>query len=282
MREQLHQFYASLDTHAIAVGALAWGGKLLAGLLILAVGWWFARRVARGAQGLMTRGGADPLLGDFLRNVVFVLLIAVVIIGALDRVGVPTASLLAALGAAGLAVGLALQGSLSNLAAGVLLMIFRPFRVGDYVQAAGVAGTVRQVNLMQTMLTSPDNCQILVPNSKVLGDAITNYSALENRRIDLVIGIGYGDDIGKAIGIVHAILESDARVLDDPKPVVAVLDLGESSVNLAIRPWVAASNYWPAKFDLQREIKQRFDAAGISIPFPQRELTVRREARKSA
>ena len=153
-------------------------------------------------------------------------------------------------------------------------MLFRS-RVGDYVQAAGVSGTVRSVNLIQTVLTSADNCQIVVPNGKIVGDAITNYSALDTRRLDLVVGIGYGDDIGKAIGIVHEILAADERVLDDPKPVVAVLELADSTVNLAIRPWVASKAYWPLKFDLQREIKQRFDAAGITLPFPQREVVVR-------
>lgn len=276
MNERLHEFYASLDTHALANDALAWGGKLLVSLLILLIGWWIARRVAAASQRVLMRGGADPLLGNFLRNLVFVLLIAVVIVGALDRVGVPTASLLAALGAAGLAIGLALQGSLSNLAAGVLLMVFRPFRVGDYVQTAGVGGTVRTVSLMHTVLHSPDNCEIVVPNGKILGDAIVNYSALDKRRIDLVIGIGYGDDIGKAIAIVNGALADDNRVLTEPAPVVAVLELADSSVNLAIRPWCASPDYWSTRFDLQREIKQRFDRNGITIPFPQREVTMRR------
>lgn len=275
MNERFHEFYASLDTHALAQAALAWGGRLLVALLILLIGWWVARRLAASSQRVMTRGGADPLLGNFMRKMVFVLVFTLVVVGALDRVGVPTASLLAALGAAGLAIGLALQGSLSNLAAGVLLMIFRPFRVGDYVQTAGVGGTVRSVNLMHTVLHSPDNCQIVVPNGKIVGDAIVNYSALDNRRIDLVIGISYGDDIGKAIGIARAALDDDARVLKNPAPVVAVLELADSSVNLAIRPWVASAAYWDVRFALQREIKQRFDAAGITIPFPQREVVLR-------
>lgn len=274
MSERLREFFASLDRNALIDAAVGWSGRMLVALLILLVGWWLARRLAGALQRVLVRGGADPLLGNFLRNLVFVLLLAVVVVGALDRAGVPTASLLAALGAAGLAIGLALQGSLSNLAAGVLLMVFRPFRVGDYVQAGGIGGTVRSVNLIHTVLTSPDNCQIVVPNAKILGDAITNYSVLPTRRLDLVIGIGYGDDIGKAIGAVHAVLAADARVLTEPKPVVAVLELADSSVNLAIRPWVASGDYWPLRFDLLREIKQRFDATGISIPFPQREIVV--------
>ncbi len=276
MTERLREFYASIDVQALSTAIVAWGGRLLAALLILLIGWWLARRASNAIRGVTMRGGADPLLGNFLRNMVFAVLLTLVVVGALDRVGVPTTSLLAALGAAGLAVGLALQGSLSNLAAGVMLMIVRPFRVGEYVEVAGVAGTVKTVGLMQTVLHSPDNRQITVPNGKILGDAIVNYNALHTRRLDLVIGIGYGDDIGKAIGIANAALAADKRVLEDPAPVVAVLELGDSSVNIAIRPWVAASDYWGLKFDLQREIKQQFDANGITIPFPQREVWMRK------
>lgn len=278
MIERWHAFYASLDLQALSTGIVAWGGRLLAALLIFLIGWWLARRASNAVRGVTMRGGADPLLGNFLRNIVFAVLITLVVVGVLDRVGVPTTSLLAALGAAGLAIGLALQGSLSNLAAGVLLMVVRPFRVGEYVEVAGVAGKVQMVSLMQTILHSPDNRQITVPNGKILGDSIINYSALQNRRLDLVIGIGYSDDIGKAIGIAEAALAADKRVLEDPAAVVAVLELGDSSVNLAIRPWVAVADYWDLKFDLQRRIKEQFDANGISIPFPQREVWMRKVA----
>jgi small conductance mechanosensitive channel len=272
--DHIKSFLASIDTHALATDAAAWGVRLLVALLIFVTGWWLARYLAGASRRVMIRGGADPLLGDFLRNIVFVFLLAIVVVGALDRVGVPTASLLAALGAAGIAVGLALQNSLSNLAAGVLLMINRPFRVGDYIQAAGVGGTVKSVNLLSTTLHSPDNCQIVVPNGKISSDSIINYSALDSRRLDLVVGIAYGDDIGAAFAAVNAVLAADERVLPDPAPVVALLELGDSSVNLAIRPWVASSDYWPARFGLQRAIKERFDAEGITIPFPQREITL--------
>ena len=275
MLDHLKSFFSSIDTQALATATAAWGGRILVALLIFVAGYWFARYAAGASKRAMLRGGGDPLLGDFLRSVVFAGLLALVIVGALDRAGVPTASLLAALGAAGLAVGLALQNSLSNLAAGVLLMVNRPFHVGDYIQAAGIGGTVKSMNLLSTTLHSPDNCQIVVPNGKILADPIINYSALPSRRLDLVVGIAYEDDVGAAMAAVREVLASDSRVLEQPAPVVALLELGDSSVNLAVRPWVPSSEYWPARFDLLRGIKARFDADGITIPFPQREITIR-------
>ncbi|HEX7770032.1 MAG TPA: mechanosensitive ion channel domain-containing protein, partial [Dokdonella sp.] len=233
----MRELYASIDATGFGSAVLAWSGRLLVALLILLIGWWVARRIAAAVQRVLVRGGADPMLGSFLRNVVFVLLFVLVLVGALDRAGVPTASLLAALGAAGLAIGLALQGSLSNLAAGVLLMVFRPFRVGQYVEVAGVAGTVQEVSLMHTRLLTPDNREIVVPNAKVAGDAIVNYSARGTRRIDLEVGIGYGEDLDRAIAIVRELIAADARVLADPAPDVAVSRLGDAAVTLTIRPW---------------------------------------------
>lgn len=277
MSERLRELYASLDASGVGSAVLAWSGRLLIALLILLVGWWVARRVAAAVQRVLTRGGADPLLGSFLRNVVFVVLFVLVVVGALDRAGVPTASLLAALGAAGLAIGLALQGSLSNLAAGVLLMVFRPFRVGQYVEVAGVAGTVQEVSLMHTRLLSPDNREIVLPNGKVAGDAIVNYSARGTRRVDLVVGIGYGDDVGRAIALVRELIAADGRVLADPAPDVAVSQLGDTAVQLAIRPWVKTADAWGVQTSLLRAIKERFDAEGIRIPTPPREVVVLRD-----
>jgi small conductance mechanosensitive channel len=275
MKQDVTDFFADFDLHGLAAVAVLWGGRVLMAVIFFAAGWWFARRASSGAQRLLIRSGADPLLGSFLHNAVFVLILALVVVGALDRIGVPTASLLAALGAAGLAIGLALQGSLANIAAGVLLMIFRPFRVGHRIKAAGVDGVVQTVGLMYTVLHSADHCELTVPNGKILGDAITNFTALDKRRLDLVVGIGYSDDIDAAIGVVREALSSEPRVMADPAPTVAVLDLGESSVDLAIRPWVAPDDYLQVRFALLREIKLRFDAAGISMPFPQREVTLR-------
>jgi small conductance mechanosensitive channel len=275
MSDRLHEFYASLDTRALTDAVLAWSGRLLIALLILLIGWWLARRIAGGVQGVLTRGGADPLLGSFLRNLVFVLLLALVVVGALDRAGVPTASLLAALGAAGLAIGLALQGSLSNLAAGVLLMAFRPFRVGDSIEVGSVAGVVQNVSLMQTFLLTADNREVILPNSKVTSDVIVNVNARGTRRVDLAIGIAHDADVGKALELLRAIGAADTRVLAQPAVEVAVLQLTESGVQLALRSWTRAGDFGGVQSDLLRTIKQRFDAEGINLARPLRDIVLR-------
>jgi small conductance mechanosensitive channel len=183
-----------------------------------------------------------------------------------------TTSFIAVIGAAGLAVGLALQGSLANFAAGFLMIIFRPFKVGDYIEGAGIAGTVESIQMFTTQLKTPDNKTVIVPNAKITGDNIVNWSSKGTRRVDLVIGIGYGDDIDKAKQIMMDVLTKDQRVLKDPAPQVAVLELADSSVNFVVRPWVNASDYWNVYFDTTEEIKKRFDQEGVSIPFPQRDV----------
>ena len=273
--ESLKSWFVAAQSQPWLAVAMEWGIRVLVALLILLIGWWVARRVARGVSGMMTRSGADPLLSNFLRTLTYVVLLAVVVVGSLDRVGVPIASLLALMGAAGLAIGLALQGSLSHLAAGVLLMVFRPFKVGDLVAIAGVDGTVQAVTLMHTRLKTADNREVTLPNGKVAGDAIINYSALGTRRVDIVVGISYNDDIGKAIAAAMDVLESDERILRDPAPQVMVIGLGDSSVDLGIRPWVNASDAWGVRTAVLRAVKERFDIEGISIPFPQSEIAVR-------
>jgi small conductance mechanosensitive channel len=201
-----------------------------------------------------------------------------VVIAVLGLFGIETTSLIAVLGAAGLAVGLALQGTLSNFSAGVMLLVFRPFKVGDYVEVAGAAGSVQEVGIFSTVLHTPDNVKITIPNSSVYGDTIKNYSANDTRRNDLVIGISYGDDIARAIETIRQVLVSDSRVLADPEAVVAVVELADSSVNLVVRPWCAGGDYWPLRFDLTRKIKEELEAAGCSIPFPQRDLHLRSES----
>jgi small conductance mechanosensitive channel len=190
----------------------------------------------------------------------------------MTKLGIPTASFVAVVGAAGLAVGFALQGSLANFAAGVLLVLFKPIRVGDYVEAGGVSGTVEEIQIFATKLKSPDNKAIIVPNGKVMGDNIINYTMKETRRVDLVAGVSYSDDLNKTQKVIEEILAADSRVLKDPAPTVAVLELADSSVNFAVRPWVKTAEYWDLYFDLQKAIKERFDAEGISIPFPQRDV----------
>ena len=223
---------------------------------------------------MLARSKVDDTLISFLANITYMGLMVLVVIAAIGKLGVNTTSFAAVIAAAGLAVGFALQGSLANFAAGVMLILFRPFKVGDYVEAAGVSGVVEEIQVFATMLRTPDNKQVVVGKAAVTGDSITNYSAKETRRVDLVFGIGYGDDIKQAKGMIERILGEDDRVLQDPGPTIGLLELGDNSVNLAVRPWVRTADYWAVYFDLNERIKLAFDAGGISIPFPQRDLHV--------
>ncbi|GLQ48081.1 mechanosensitive ion channel protein [Dyella lipolytica] len=254
------------------------GPALIGALLILLVGSWLAARLANFLRRAMNRASIDPTLSGFLRNLLYGVLIAVLIVIALQTAGVPSAPLLAALGAGGLAIGLALQGSLSNLAWGVLLIIFRPFKVGDFIHAGGIDGTVESINLMHTQLVLADNREAVVPNSKIGAEAIINFNRRGTRRFELRVGIGYGDDIGKAIGIVQRLFEADPRILKDPAPTAWTDSLGESSVNLLLRAYTRNNDFWPAQTDLLRAVKEGFDAEGIHIPYPQREVHIVRGA----
>jgi small conductance mechanosensitive channel len=197
---------------------------------------------------------------------------AFIVIAAISRLGVQTASFVAVLGAAGLAVGLALQGSLANFAAGVLMIIFKPFKVGEFISAGGVTGGVEAMGIFTTVLKSPDNKKIIVPNAKITGDSITNFSANDTRRIDMVAGVSYSDDLAKVKQVLEGILSEDERILKDPAPTIGLLEMADSSINFAVRPWVKTADYWDVFFATQEKIKQRFDAEGISIPFPQRDV----------
>jgi small conductance mechanosensitive channel len=211
-------------------------------------------------------------LTGFVANLSYAGLIAFVIIAALNKLGVQTASFIAVVGAAGLAIGLALQGSLANFAAGVLMIIFRPFRAGDFIEGAGTAGTVEEVQIFTTQLKTPDNKTIIIPNANILGDNIVNYSTKGSRRVDMVFGIGYEDDIDKARGIILDILQNDQRVYKDPAPVAYLSELADSSVNFTVRCWSKADDYWDVFFETTEKVKKRFDAEGVSIPFPQRDV----------
>jgi len=236
------------------------------------VGRIVAGAVRRALRRRLERSGADPALVPFFSGTVYYLVLAAVIIAVLGLFGIQTASLIALLGAAGLAVGLAMQGTLSNFAAGVMLLAFRPFRPGDYVDAGGTAGTVKEIGLFATELATPDNVKIIAPNAAVWGHVIRNYSANDTRRNDLVVGIGYGDDIARALETIRSVLDADPRVLADPEPVVAVSELGDSSVDLVVRPWCTKDDYWALRFDLVRKLKEALEAAGCTIPFPQRDV----------
>jgi len=270
----MHDFLANLFGAKLADNLTQVGLNLLLALLVLLVGIWLSARLANLVQRALQRASVDITLVGFLRKVVYGLLIAVLVVIALNMAGMSTAPLVAALGAAGLAIGLALQGSLSNLAWGVLLVIFRPFRVGDFVTAGGVEGTVESVNLMHTLLALPDGREAIVPNGKVGSDAIVNFNRRGSRRFELTVGIGYKDDIGAAMAEIMQLFERDERILKDPAPGVWTSALSESSVDLIVRGWTRPADFWTAKTDLLRAIKEHYAAAGISMPFPQRELTV--------
>jgi len=252
--------------------AAFYGLKIIAAIVIFVVGRWVARALRNATKKMMAKGNVDETLISFVGNLTYIALLAFVIIAALNQLGIQTTSFIAVIGAAGLAIGLALQGSLANFAAGVLMIIFRPFKAGDYIEGAGVAGTVEEIQIFATQLKTPDNKTIIVPNAKMMGDNITNYSAKDTRRVDMVIGVGYGDDLKKVREILEDILAKDDRFLEDPAPTIGVLELGDNSVNFAVRPWVKKEDYWGAYFDVTETVKRRFDEEGISIPYPQRDV----------
>jgi small conductance mechanosensitive channel len=254
--------------------SMAFGLKILTAALILVAGRWVARIIRNATEKVMSRSNVDTTLIPFVGNLVYFALITFVILAALAHLGVQTTSFIAVIGAAGLAVGLALQGSLANFAAGVLMLIFRPFKVDDFIEGAGVSGVVEEINIFTTHLRTLDNKTVIIPNAKITGDNITNYTRKEKRRVDLVVGVSYKDDIGNVKRVISDVLGGDARVLKDPAPTVAVLELGESSVNFAVRPWVSTADYWNVYFDTTENLKKRFDAEGIHIPFPQRDVHI--------
>ncbi|SJN59431.1 Small-conductance mechanosensitive channel [Vibrio ruber DSM 16370] len=248
---------------------LQYGVNIIAALLILFFGNIFVKVIAGSVAKVLRKKDMDPAVIEFIHGLVRYLLFVIVLIAALGRIGVQTASVVAVIGAAGLAVGLALQGSLSNFAAGILIVAFRPFKSGDYVEVAGVAGSVESIQIFQTILKTPDNKMVVVPNSSVIGGAITNYSRHATRRIDLMIGVSYSADLQKTKQVLRETVERDDRILKDPDVTIGVHTLADSSVNFVVRPWVKTADYWPVYFDLMMNIKQALDANDIEIPFPQ-------------
>jgi len=251
---------------------VAFGLKLLAALVIFYVGRIVARMLQKGLRKMLQTQAVDKILETFVCNLAYWAIMIFVIIAAINQVGVQTTSLIAVMGAAGLAVGLALQGSLSNFAAGVLIVIFRPYRVGDWVEAAGISGSVEQVQILTTILKTGDNKQIIVPNSQIMNSIITNYSANDTRRIDMIVGVSYSDDLDKVRKTLEELVASDERILKDPACTIAVSELADSSVNFVVRPWASTADYWSVKFDLTEAVKKRFDKEGISFPFPQQDV----------
>ena len=254
-----------------------YGLKILLALAILVIGRWIAGAIRKALRGGMERQKVDPVLVGFLSSIAYYLLMVAVVISAVGQLGIKTTSFIAVLGAAGLAVGLALQGSLANFASGVLIILFRPFKIGDFVEVGGIMGVVDEIGILMTEMHTVDNKGIVMPNQQIMSGHIVNFNARDTRRLDMKFGISYSDDIDKAKGILRDIIESDERCLKDPEPTIALAELGDSSVNFVVRPWVKGSDYWAVLFDVQETVKKRFDAEGVSIPFPQRDVHLHQE-----
>ncbi len=248
--------------------------NILAAIAIFVVGRWVAKLLRALSVKLMARAKVDETLSKFLANIVYGLLLTFVVVAAVDRLGVNTTSLAAVIAATGLAIGLALQSSLANFAAGVMLILFKPFKVGDFIEAGGSNGTVEEIHIFSTIMRTGDNVQITVPNGQITGGTITNFTAKETRRIDLVVGCGYGDNLKEVRDFLVSLIAADDRILRDPEPVVAVSELADSSVNFVVRPWVGTGDYWVVRWDLTEKIKLGFDEKGFSIPYPQQDVHV--------
>ncbi|VAX03175.1 Small-conductance mechanosensitive channel [hydrothermal vent metagenome] len=260
------------DVDYLGTYIIPWAVNLVLALVIFIIGRWIARAVTNAVGRLMKKGGIDESLVDFLSNLIFAALLVVVIIAALGQLGVDTTSVMAIFATAGLAVGLALKDSLGNLASGVMLVLFKPFKLGDFIEAGGVTGVVESIRIFSTLLKTADNREITVPNGQIYGGTIVNFSARDTRRIDLIFGIGYDDDIRQAKQLIEKVMAADERILKDPAAAVMVAELADSSVNLAVRPWVATADYWGVRAALLENIKITFDEAGISIPYPQTDV----------
>ncbi|KPL17967.1 MAG: mechanosensitive ion channel protein [candidate division Zixibacteria bacterium SM23_81] len=260
--------------------ATVYGLKVIGAILILIIGRIAAGIMRKVVRKILTRTNTDKSIVSFAGSLVYALVIVFVIIAVLQKFGVETASLVAVLGAATFAIGFALQGSLSNFAAGVMILLFRPYKIGDFIDAAGVAGSVKEIKLFTTILATPDNIKIIVPNSKIFGDTIKNITAYDTRKINLEVGIGYDSSIKKAIEVLEKLIKEDTRILSEPAHQIAVAALADSSVNLVVRPWVKKEDYWSVYFDLTRKIKEAFDENSIEIPFPQRVVHMASEGAK--
>lgn len=248
--------------------------SLILALVIFVLGRWFAGLVASLFHKVLTRAKVDEILVDFLTGIIKALLVIFVIVAALTQLGIDTTSLVALIGAAGIAIGLALKDSLQNFASGVMLIMFRPFKSGDFIDAAGVMGIVEKITVFSTTMRTGDNKEVIVPNGAIYGGTITNFSARDTRRVDMVFGIGYDSDLLKAKRILQEMVAADERVLPEPEAVIAVGELADSSVNILVRPWVKSSDYWGFYWDMLERVKLRFDEEGISIPYPQMDVHV--------
>lgn len=260
------------DIDYLTLYIIPWSINLAMALVIFGLGRWLASGISQLVKRVMRKAKVDDILVSFIGNMLYFALLVVVVIAALDRLGINTSSVLAIFAAAGLAVGLAMKDSLSNFAAGVMLVLFKPFKAGDYIEAAGTGGVVEKLRIFNTVMRTGDNREITIPNSQIYSGTIINFSARDTRRIDLTFGIGYSDNIPLAKAQIEAAMSEDERILKDPAPVILLMELADSSVNFAVRPWVKSADYWTVRSDLLERVKSRFDANGISIPFPQRDV----------
>jgi small conductance mechanosensitive channel len=261
-----------MPENLLQIYVIPWGLKIFFAIAIYVIGRIVAKLIVKILNKLMTRAKIEETLRQFLASIASAVLMVFIIFAVLDQLGVNTNSVLAIFAAAGLAVGLAFKDSLSNFAAGIMIIMFKPFRLGNFIDAAGVSGTVEEIRIFSTIMRTGDNKEIIIPNGKIYSGIITNFSAKPTRRIDLVIGIGYEDNIGVAKKLIEDIIASESRILTDPAPTIMVLELGESSINIAVRPWVKSEDYWSVRAELLQAIKETFDKEGISIPYPQREI----------
>lgn len=251
---------------------IGYGLKIVAAIAIFVIGKWIAKIIKSTVMKTMTKREVDPTLISFGGAIIYYLLMVAIVIAAIQQLGVKTTSLVAVLGAAGLAIGLSLQGALSNFAAGVLIIMFRPFKIGDVIEAAGNIGSVKEIGILYTVMASGDNRKIIIPNSQVMSSTITNITFHDTRRVDMSVGVSYSDDLDKVEAIIHDVLKADDRILTDPEPQVKVAELAGSSVNFNVRPWCKKEDYWNVFYDFQKTIKQRLDKEGVSIPFPQQDV----------
>lgn len=261
-----------LSFAALQAYAVTYGIKIICAILVFVIGKWLAKKLTAFFAKVMDKQDVDPTLTNFLKNIIYYLLLTAVLIAAAGQLGINTTSFLTVLGAASLAIGLALKDSLANFSSGVMLILFRPFKIGDVVNVAGETGKIEEITVFNTVMNTPDNQRKIIPNGAISNDTITNITANPTRRVDFVIGIGYDDDIKKAKETLEKIAKADARILKDPAPLVAVSELGDSAVNLVLRPWVKTEDYWDVYFSIMEEVKLTFDTEKISFPYPQQDV----------
>jgi small conductance mechanosensitive channel len=253
---------------------VTFGPRLIGAIIVLAIGWWVIKLLQKGLQKGFEKRDMDPSLRGFLNSIIGILLKIMLLISVVGMLGVEMTSFIAILAAAGLAIGMALSGTLQNFAGGVMLLLFKPFKTGDYITAQGHSGTVNEIQIFNTILKTPDNVTIIIPNGGLSTSSMVNYSTEPRRRVDFVFGIGYGDDVDKAKAVIHKLIDEDERILKDPEPFVAVTELADSSVNLVVRVWAEASNYWGIHFDMKEKVYKTFAKEGLNIPFPQMDVHV--------